>query len=232
MTLFQLSWNYSLPVTWIDHHKKYFSSRLNKNNDFIWTMKIVYQKREWYVPGLGIRLRPLFKNFDRTPSALKKSAVWIRPLEKLRIRPTSANVHRVRFRPPPSLYWNLALRIYYWLRLNVFISVRKWTLFLTFLKISKIFAPDVNDLFLKILTVKQMIQPTLKQAITTHFLSLSPFRNSTWLPCSEIFQLIQKWHKVTNFDTIIYPFHGFITRINFKHSFDSRQKPNNFIRSK
>ena len=147
MTLFQLSWNYSLPVTWIDHHKKYFSSRLNKNNDFIWTMKIVYQKREWYVPGLGIRLRPLFKNFDRTPSALKKSAVWIRPLEKLRIRPTSANVHRVRFRPPPSLYWNLALRIYYWLRLNVFISVRKWTLFLTFLKISKIFAPDVNDLF-------------------------------------------------------------------------------------
>ena len=119
---------------------------------------------------------------------------------------------------------NMTLRIHYWLRLNVFISVRKWTLFLTFLKISKIFAPDVNDLFLKILTVKQMIQPTLKQAITTHFLSLSPFRNSTWLPCSEIFQLIQKWHKVTHFDTIIYPFHGYITRINFKHSFDSRQK--------
>ena len=122
---------------------------------------------------------------------------------------------------------NMTLRFHYWLRLNVFISVRKWTLFLTFLKISKIFAPDVNDLFLKILTVKQMIQPTLKQAITTHFLSLSPFRNSTWLPCSEIFQLIQKWHKVTYFDTIIYPFHGFITRINFKHSFDSRQKRRN-----
>ena len=94
----------------------------------------------------------------------------------------------------------------------MFISVRKWTLFLTFLKFSKIFAPDVNELFSKILTVAQMIQPTLKQTITTHFLSLSPFRNSTWLPCSEIFQLIQKWHKVTHFDTIIWPYHGFIAR--------------------
>ena len=80
------------------------------------------------------------------------------------------------------------------------------------------FAPDVNELFSKILTVAQMIQPTLKQTITTHFLSLSPFRNSTSLPCSEIFQLIQKWHKVTHFDTIIYPYHGFITRNYTKYS--------------
>ena len=87
------------------------------------------------------------------------------------------------------------------------------------------FAPDVNELFSKILTVAQMIQPTLKQTITTHFLSLSPFRNSTSLPCSEIFQLIQKWHKVTHFDTIIYPYHGFITRNYTKYSNGRTEKP-------